>query len=119
MTHQEINQDGATWGPVVTAAINAIEKQCWAAGSNARECTDVEVYEDRNCYKVEFYTDDYFNLTIYDDGVWNAEIEGENHRGRIPPLHYKSWVRKMVKSGVHPGMAVFAVGFFKELKASP
>ena len=42
----------------------------------------------------------------------------ETVEGNITLLHYKQWIRRLIKAGVHHGIAVFAVDFFKQLKES-
>lgn len=116
MTHQDMNQDCATWGPVVSAALSAIEKKNPEVVKGLAAC-DPEIYQDNNCYKVEWYPENGANLTIYDDGIWLADFGKESFEGKVTPLHHRAWVRRMVKAGVHPGMALFAVRFFKELKS--
>ena len=79
----------------------------------------IRVVSENGDYKVEWENDGdgFEEVTLYADGIWSTYINGQNKEGKLPPLHYKIWIQKLIANKVDPRIAYFAVEFFKELKS--
>ncbi len=112
-----LNQHSATYGPLTGFALKTILN---LLKKDPKGWTGPEITADKGTYKLDWYAPDYEEsgdyITLYDDGLAQLYVNDDITEYKITPLHFKSWIEKMRDAGVHGGMAVFAVDFFKELK---
>jgi hypothetical protein len=71
-------------------------------------------------YRVEWYSPEYDDtgdyITLDEDGYVFFYTGDEIKEIKIPPLHNRGWIDKIVESGAVEEIAVASVNFFKELK---
>jgi hypothetical protein len=109
-----MNNRSADYGHLTTMAFRLI---CQRLGVDPTGWSVPNIRADVGTYKIDWYAPDPSEdaITLYEDGVYQFYGK-ETKEGKIIPLHYKSWIRKLIAAGVHGGVAKFAVEFFKDLK---
>jgi len=99
----------------MTAAFKAIKEALAKSGIELVGYGEPRVTADGD-YKVEWWQEDAEGtITLYSDGVWTLEDGKWSSEGKITPLHYKTWVRRLIRAGIHYGLATGGYCFFKDL----
>lgn len=112
------NSCSADYGPLTGIAFKVIMGML---GKDVKGWSGPKITAENGTYKLDWYAADYDNtgeyLTLYDDGAFQLYQDDEIiNELKIPPLHFRGWIDKMIDAKVSGTVAVFAVDFFKVLK---